>query len=351
MKLATYHDGSRDGQLVVVSRDLAQAHYATGICGHLRDALDDWNFHAPQLEDLCAELQTGRTRHAFAFEPKRCMAPLPRAASHVVGNAYRRCPRHAAPGTDTAEMKAVSAPPLCLCAAPSGDFLGARDNVVLSRCDQDVDCEAGIAVITGDIAAGADAAQALDGVRLVMLTHQVVLRPPALAAAASGGCVCAALTDTAAVLCSPVAVTPDELGGGWKNGRLHAVLQTSFGGRKIGRCDAAADMRFSFGDLLAGLASQRRVTAGTVVGTGAVGQLPDMHPSPRDVGKPVRDAAAAGYLPGAHCISERRAIERWQGGAARSRYLKAGDLLMSEMKAADGLSVFGALEHGVTDRV
>ena len=79
MKLATYKDGSRDGQLVVVSRDLATAHYATGIAAKLQQVLDDWNFMSPQLQDLYDTLNQGKARHAFPFDPKMCMAPLPRA--------------------------------------------------------------------------------------------------------------------------------------------------------------------------------------------------------------------------------------------------------------------------------
>ncbi|MFM2427915.1 MAG: hypothetical protein RL707_1742, partial [Pseudomonadota bacterium] len=79
MKLATYKDGTRDGQLLVVSRDLSTAHYATGIATRLQQVLDDWGFMAPQLQDLYETLNNGKARHAFAFDPARCMAPLPRA--------------------------------------------------------------------------------------------------------------------------------------------------------------------------------------------------------------------------------------------------------------------------------
>jgi fumarylacetoacetate (FAA) hydrolase len=82
MKLATYQDGSRDGQLVVVSRDLTLAHYATGVCNTMQQLLDDWNFLSPQLQDLYDALnrdaRQGKVRHAFPFDSARCMAPLPR---------------------------------------------------------------------------------------------------------------------------------------------------------------------------------------------------------------------------------------------------------------------------------
>ncbi|MDU7586061.1 MAG: fumarylacetoacetate hydrolase, partial [Acidovorax sp.] len=88
MKLATYKDGSRDGQLVVVSRDLGTAHYATGIASRLQQVLDDWNFMAPQLQDLYDQLNAGRARHPFPFDPQQCMAPLPRAYQWADGSAY-----------------------------------------------------------------------------------------------------------------------------------------------------------------------------------------------------------------------------------------------------------------------
>ena len=88
MKLATYKDGSRDGQLLVVSRDLATAHYASGVAGTLQQVLEDWNFLSPQLQDLYDALNQGRARHAFPFEPSRCMAPLPRAYQWVHGAAF-----------------------------------------------------------------------------------------------------------------------------------------------------------------------------------------------------------------------------------------------------------------------
>ena len=88
MKLATYRDGSRDGQLVVVSRDLSLAHYAGGIATRLQQVLDDWNFLSPQLEELSQTLNHGKARHAFAFEPAKCMAPLPRAYQWADGSAF-----------------------------------------------------------------------------------------------------------------------------------------------------------------------------------------------------------------------------------------------------------------------
>ena len=65
MKFASYQDASRDGQLVVVSRDLTQAVYPTHIANRLQQVLDDWNYLSPQLQDLSDLLNAGRLRNAW----------------------------------------------------------------------------------------------------------------------------------------------------------------------------------------------------------------------------------------------------------------------------------------------
>ena len=134
MKLATYKDGSRDGQLVVVSRDLATGHYASGIATRLQQVLDDWNFLSPQLEDLATSLDHGKARHAFPFDPARCMAPLPRAYQWADGSAFvnhvelvRRA--------RNAEMPATFWTDPLMYQGGSDDFLGPR--VRRSRCSRD----------------------------------------------------------------------------------------------------------------------------------------------------------------------------------------------------------------------
>jgi fumarylacetoacetate (FAA) hydrolase len=175
MKLATYKDGSRDGQLVVVSRDLTTAHYASGIAGRLQQVLDDWNFMSPQLEDLAASLNGGKARHAFPFEPAKCMAPLPRAYQWADGSAFvnhvelvRRA--------RNAEMPASFWTDPLMYQGGSDDFIGPCDDIVAASTDWGIDFEAEVAVITGDIAMGTRAEAAIDGIRLVMLANDVSLR-------------------------------------------------------------------------------------------------------------------------------------------------------------------------------
>ena len=325
MKLATYKDGSRDGQLVVVSRDLATAHYATGIASKLQQVLDDWNFMSPQLQDLYQMLDSGKARHAFPFDPTRCMAPLPRACQWASSSAFTHhlelaCQaRHAeAPPT------LLTAP--CMYQGSGSAFIGPCDEVLVADEAWDIDFEAGVAVITGDIPRGAGPGQALDGIRLVVLANEVSLRQLMADEGAQGSGFVQGKPTTAF---SPVAVTTDELvfGGDsiWKGGRLHLSLQSTWNGRKVGMCDAGADMTFDFGQLLAHLCKTRPVKAGSVIGSGPV--------SNRD--------ASLGYS----CIADKRALETLADGAPKTAFMKFGDTLRIEAKGKDGQSVFGAIDQ------
>ncbi|WPB56731.1 fumarylacetoacetate hydrolase family protein [Xylophilus sp. GOD-11R] len=336
MKLATYQDGSREGQLVVVSRDLTSAHYATGIANRLQAVLDDWNFLSPQLQDLSDDLNAGRTRHAFAFEPERCMAPLPRPFAYLEGDAYvhRDELLQQAAGTSVAARKTPS-----LTRLGGSAMLGPVDAVRLQRTGVSADFESGLAVVTGDIPAGCTPERGLEGIRLLMLAGGIALRGPAPAE----------FDARPATSFGPVAVTTDELGAAWSRGRLAGVLQTTWNGRKVGLCEADADMAFHFGDLIARAARHGRLVAGTIVGSG-----PASHRgTPREAGaegKRVRrqDASGLEWPRGYGSIVEKRAIETLQDGSAKTAWLQAHDTVRIEMKGRDGQSIFGAIAQEVT---
>ena len=175
MKLATLKDGSRDGQLVVVSRDLSQAHYATGIANSLQQLLDDWAFMAPQLEDLSVALNQGRARHAFAFDPAQCMAPLPRAFQWADGSAYLNHVELVRKARNATVPESFYTDPL-MYQGGSDDFIGPRDPIVVPDEAYGIDFESEIAVITGDVAMQVSPEEALESVRLVMLVNDVSLR-------------------------------------------------------------------------------------------------------------------------------------------------------------------------------
>ena len=332
MKLATYQDGSRDGQLVVVSRDLETAHYATGIAHRLQQALDDWNFIAPQLQDLYETLNGGKARHAFPFDPAQCLAPLPRAYQWCDGSAYLNHVElvRAARGTEVPESYFKE--PL-MYQGGSDDLQGARAPIRGLDPAWGIDFEAEVAVVTADVPLGATPEQGLDAVRLVMLANDVSLRELIPDELAKGF---GFFQGKPATAFSPVAVTPDELGDAWQDGRVHLTLQTTWNGRKVGLCDAGPDMRFSFGDLIAHAAKTRRLAAGTIVGSGTVSN-PGVE----------KDGGRREWPKGYSCIAEKRAMEQLQDGAAKTGYLQPGDTVRIEMKGRDGQSVFGAIEQVV----
>jgi fumarylacetoacetate (FAA) hydrolase len=323
MKLATLKDGSRDGQLAVVSRDLAQAHYATGIATTLQRVLDDWNFLSPQLEDLYAQLCAGKSRHAFAFDPRRCMAPLPRACQWADGSAYLNHVELVRKARN-AEMPASFYQDPLMYQGGSDDFLGACDDAVFASTDWGIDFEAEVAVITADVDFGTDATQALDAVRLVLLANDWSLRNLIPAELAKGF---GFFQSKPATAFSPVAVTLDELGAAWQGGRVHLPLNSDWNGRSVGRMDAGPEMSFHFGQLIAHIAKTRRVRAGSIIGSGTV--------SNKD------------WTNGYSCIAEKRAIETIEQGAPQTPFMQFGDRIRIEMPGPDGSSLCGAIEQRV----
>ena len=327
MKLATYKDSSRDGQLVVVSRDLSTAHYATGIAGKLQQVLDDWNFMSPQLQDLYETLNQGKARHAFPFEPSRCMAPLPRAYQWADGSAYINHVELVRKARNAEVPESFYTNPL-MYQGGSDDFIGPCDDVVVASEEFGIDFEAEIAVITGDVPMRATPEEALEGVRLLMLANDVSLRnliPDELAKGFGF------LQSKPATAFSPVAVTLDEVGDAWEKGRLHMTLQSTWNGRKVGMCEAGPEMTFSFGQLIAHICKTRNVRAGSIIGSGTVSNKDWSH----------------GYS----CIAEKRAIETIEDGKPKTEFMKFGDTIRIEAKGKDGQSVFGAIDQKVVEAV
>ena len=323
MKLATYKDGSRDGQLVVVSRDLSIAHYASGIATRLQQLLDDWGFISPQLEELSQTLNHGKARHSFNFEPEKCMAPLPRAYQWADGSAFINHVELVRKARHAEVPESFYTDPL-MYQGGSDDFIGARDNIVCASTEFGIDFEAEVAVITGDVEMGCSPDAAIDSIRLVVLANDVSLRNLIPAELAKGF---GFLQSKPATAFSPVAVTPDELGNPWRGGRLHLNLESVWNGKRVGLCDAGPEMTFHFGQLIAHLCKTRNVRAGSIIGSGTV--------SNKD------------WSRGYSCIAEKRAIETIEGGAPKTGFMQYGDTIRIDMKGADGSSLFGAIEQRV----
>jgi fumarylacetoacetate (FAA) hydrolase len=335
MKLATYKDGSRDGQLLVVSRDLTQAAFATHVANRLQQVLDDWNYLSPQLQDIYDALNAGRARHAFPFDPAQCMAPLPRAYQWADGSAYLNHVELVRKARGAEVPESFYTDPL-MYQGGSDDFLGPCDPIVCASEAFGIDFESEVAVITGDVPMGCSADRALDGIRLLMLVNDVSLRNLIPAELAKGF---GFVQSKPATAFSPVAVTPDELGEAWVKGRVHLPLQSTWNGRKVGMCDAGPDMTFHFGQLIAHLCKTRNVRAGSVIGSGTV--------SNKGVTKGSGDKARTDWPNGYSCIAEKRAMETIQDGQPATEFMKDGDTIRIEMKGRDGISLFGAIAQTV----
>lgn len=342
MKLATLRNGTRDGELVLVSRDLSRAvRAADAIAGlaTLQQFLDDWDTYVLAAERVDAELNevakgTGARLSTFDFDPARAMAPLPRAFQWADGSAYVNHVELARKARG-AEMPASFAIDPLMYQGGSDSLLGARDPVKVIDEAWGIDLEGEIAVILGDVPMGVSAAAALVHVRLMALVNDVSLRNLIPSEIAKGFGFFHAKPSSAF---SPVAVTPDELGGAWRDGKVHLPLLASVNGKPIGRPDAGRDMTFSFADLIAHAARTRRLTAGTVIGSGTVSNK-GVGGGP---GQPV-EQGGAGYT----CIAEVRVVETLLEGKARTPFLRFGDRVRIEMVDAQGQSVFGAIDQKV----
>ena len=323
MKLATYKDGSRDGQLVVVSRDLASAHFATGVATRLQQVLDDWNFLSPQLQDIYVTLNQGKARHAFEFVPEMCAAPLPRAYQWADGSAYINHVELVRKARKAEVPASFYEDPL-MYQGGSDDFLGPRDDAPFASTDWGIDFESEVAVVTGDVANGSTPDQALEGIRFLMLANDWSLRNLIPNELAKGF---GFLQSKPATAFSPVAVTPDELGAAWQGGRVHLTLQSSWNGKPVGMCDAGPEMTFHFGQLIAHLCKTRAVRAGSIIGSGTV--------SNKD------------WTRGYSCIAEKRCIETIESGVPSTPFMQFGDTISIEMNGRDGQSIFGSIAQKV----
>ncbi|QYF91973.1 fumarylacetoacetate hydrolase family protein [Massilia sp. PAMC28688] len=323
MKLATLKDGTRDGQLAVVSRDLKTACVADGIAPTLQAALDDWGFIAPQLNETYQLLNSGRAQRSFEFEPARCMAPLPRAFQWVDGSAYVNHVELVRKARNAELPPSFWEDPL-MYQGGSDDFLGPTDDIVLAYEEWGIDFESEVAVITGDVPMGATPDQAHQQIRLLMLVNDVSLRnliPPELAKGFGF------LQSKPATSFSPVAITPDELGDAWQGGKVHLALRSTLNGKLVGQPHAGEDMVFNFPQLIAHLCKTRNARAGTIVGSGTVSNKEEKR----------------GYS----CIAEKRCLEMMADGVASTPFMLFGDTIRIEMLDAAGKSLFGAIAQRV----
>ena len=323
MKLATLKDGTRDGTLIVVSRDLKHAIKADDIAPTLQAALDDWDYISPQLTDRYDALNRAAGSRAFGFDPRQCASPLPRAYQWADASAYIHHVELLRKSRGAEMPKSLRSDPL-MYQGGSDTFLGPCDDIMLESEDWGIDLEAEVAVVTGDVPMGITAKKAGDCIRLLMLANDVSLRELAQAELAKGFGFFHSKPSSAF---SPVALSPDELGPAWDGGKVNLPLLVQVNGEVLGRPNAGVDMAFEFPRLIAHAARTRALAAGAIVGSGTVSN------------------AEPGA--GSACIAEKRALETIAGGKPATPFLKFGDRVRIEMFDAEGNSLFGAIEQQI----
>jgi fumarylacetoacetate (FAA) hydrolase len=333
MKLATLKSESRDGRLILVSRDLTRAALAEA-APTLQAALDDWARVAPRLQAEQRALETGRA-DSFAFEEARCAAPLPRAYQWADGSAYVNHVALVRRARGAEMPESFWTDPL-IYQGGSDEFLGPHDPIPVADEVWGADFEAEVAVVLDEVAMGTTPERARERIRLVMLVNDVSLRNLIPAELAKGFGFFQSKPPSAF---SPVAVTPDELRDRWDGGKLNGPLLVHLNGELFGRAETGIDMTFEFPTLIAHAAKTRNLRAGTILGSGTV--------SNRGAdGGPGRPVAQGGV--GYSCIAEQRMVETILEGRARTPFLRAGDHVRIEMQESSGRSIFGAIDQIVT---
>ena len=321
MKLATWRTGSTDGELYIVSRDLARAVAATGIVATLQQAIEQWDRVAAPLQQRYDALNDGLIADAVALDVGALAAPLPRAWQWLDASAFH------SHGDLLETVFGIDAPPEkrtvpLMYQGAGDDLLGPRDDVRLPSEADGMDFEAEIAVILDRVPMGTSATQAQSYIRLVTLANDTSLRALAAKDLQTGF---GFLQSKGATTFGPVAVTIDEFGDAWRDGRVHLPLRIHWNDVEFGHPHCGA-MGFSFGELIAHAARTRNLAAGTIIGTGTISN------------ENFREVGSA-------CIAERRAIELIDEGQPRTPFLSFGDRVRIEMLDADGGSIFGAIEQ------
>ena len=328
MKLASLK-GGRDGRLVVVSKDLSR--YApVENWPTLQTALDNWAKARPRLEAAAAALDAGS---GDPFDQSACSSPLPRAYQWADGSAYVNHVELVRKARGAEMPETFWTDPL-MYQGGSDSFLGPRDAIPMADEAWGIDFEAEITVVTDDVPMGVSADDALNHIQLIMLVNDVSLRNLIPGELAKGFGFFQSKPSSAF---SPVAVTPDELGDAWRDGKLHLPLLSTLNGTAFGKPDAGVDMTFHFGQLIAHAAKSRPLCAGTIIGSGTISNKLDGDP-----GKPIAEGGV-GYS----CIAEIRTIETINDGKPSTAFMQFGDSIRIEMNDASGESIFGAIEQTV----
>ena len=323
MKLASLQEGGRDGTLIVVDRALKRAVRAGDVAPTLQTALDDWATTAPKLRALAEALAGDKAPGSFALDTKALAAPLPRAFQWADGSAY------VVHVELVRKARSVEMPPSfwtdpLMYQGGSDSFIGPNDEIEAGDEAWGIDFEGEIGVIVDDVPMGISPEAARRHIKLVTILNDVSLRNLIVGELAKGF---GFFHGKPATAFAPVAVTPDELGEAWDGARLNLPLVSTLNDKEFGHPNAATDLTFDFGQLIAHAAKTRHLAAGTIVGSGTVAN---------------RDASV-----GCSCIAERRVRETIESGKPVTPFMKFGDRIRIEMVDRAGQSIFGAIDQKV----
>jgi fumarylacetoacetate (FAA) hydrolase len=320
MKLATIKNGTRDGRLAIVSKDLARAVFAEDIAPTLLSAIEDWASAEGPLRARADMLNAGTAPGSFTFDTAQAMAPLPRCYQWLDGSTFANHGALMERAFDLGITNEYEKYPLVYQGA-SDDFIGPRDDVELPTESDNMDFEGEVAVVVDEIPMGTPKEKVAPHIKLVMLVNDVSLRALAAREMKTGFGWVQAKPSTAF---SPVAATPDELGEAWADGRVELPLQVRRNGEWFGHPNGS-EMTFNFFRLIEHAAYSRRLRAGAIIGSGTVSNAS-------------RDAGSA-------CIAERRAIETLDLGGAKTPFLRFGERVRIEMLDAGNRTIFGAIDQ------
>ena len=320
MKLATLKNGTRDGRLVVVSRDLKLAVDAAPVAATMQQAIERWDDVESALQVLSLTLNSGNAVGAFAFDQAAAMSPLPRTHQFVDASAFLNHGKIMEQAYSLSVKKTAGIP--VLVQRQADDFAGPRDDYPFPSEADNGDFEGEFAVVVADTPMGCSPAMAESRIRLVLILNDVSMRTHLFRELQMGF---GLINAKPATVFGPVAVTPDELLNGWRDGRVHLDMHVHRNGAPFGHPNGR-EMDWSFGELLAHLAYNRNLRAGTILGSGTVSN-------------------EAHRTVGSACLAERRAVEKIDTGDSSTPFLKFGETLRFEVLDAEGESIFGAIEH------
>ncbi|MCR4535938.1 fumarylacetoacetate hydrolase family protein [Shewanella xiamenensis] len=325
MKLASYNNGRRDGQLMLVSRDLTQTVAVPAIAHTMQQLLDGWELLKPQLQELYDALNEGKLPNAQAFDEAKCLSPLPRAYQWADGSAYVNHVELVRKARGAEMPETFWTDPLFY-QGGSDSFIAPKADIPLASEDWGIDFESEIAVITDDVPMGVSVENAAKHIKLLMLVNDVSLRNLIPAELAKGF---GFFQSKPSSSFSPVAITPDELGARWEDSKVHLPLITYLNGELFGRPNAGVDMTFNFSQLISHVAKTRPLGAGAIIGSGTISNY---------------DRSA-----GSSCLAEKRMLEVISDGKASTPFMRFGDTVRIEMLDDNGASIFGAIDQKVVE--